>query len=499
MEKINPQNWFLVITRNMSLFQACFDIAGHFLFSKKYGLIPKGHIIIVERGVRSFIFSEQEGNEKYYKSIEKVCLSKQRLEKLERIYYKFGPNLLKASRELEKTLTRQSFQNFIRAEKHLSAGLYLTTAIGRHLPELFNKQIKQIYPKISQEKIDLIISDVTYPKKFTFLTESQILLLEIGAELQKQKISVDNIKSAPKIYRKFKDYLQKYSMIPVNYNEEPWTEKQCLNQLKNLIKINCKKEKGEILKQHRERIKRAEEKLSKIKNEKIKLIVYSLQLGSFLNEYRKYIFCLASLAYRPLFQKIAKKYKLSDWREIWKLTPEEIIRLYFQGGKKLLRVLPGRNWAGLIFAKNKVGYRLLSKSEIRPFLEKIKKILPKKEKASKIQEIKGMIANPGSVSGVAKIILGSSDFHKFKDGDIIVTTMTSVDFIPLMKRASAFITNEGGITSHAGIISRELNKPCVIGTKIATQVLKDGDLVEVDASAGVVKILKSEMKSKIKK
>lgn len=67
--------------------------------------------------------------------------------------------------------------------------------------------------------------------------------------------------------------------------------------------------------------------------------------------------------------------------------------------------------------------------------------------------------------------------------------MTTPDFVPIMKRASAFVTDEGGITCHAAIVSREMKKPCIIGTKIATQVLKDGDLVEVDADKGVVKIL----------
>jgi pyruvate,water dikinase len=59
-----------------------------------------------------------------------------------------------------------------------------------------------------------------------------------------------------------------------------------------------------------------------------------------------------------------------------------------------------------------------------------------------------------------------------------------------MKRASAFITDEGGITCHAAIVARELKKPCIIGTKIATQVLKDGDEVEVDAERGIVRIIK---------
>ena len=67
--------------------------------------------------------------------------------------------------------------------------------------------------------------------------------------------------------------------------------------------------------------------------------------------------------------------------------------------------------------------------------------------------------------------------------------MTNPDMVVTMQKSSAIVTNEGGITCHAAIISRELEKPCIIGTKIATQVLKDGMLVEVDANKGVIKIL----------
>ena len=68
--------------------------------------------------------------------------------------------------------------------------------------------------------------------------------------------------------------------------------------------------------------------------------------------------------------------------------------------------------------------------------------------------------------------------------------MTTPWYLPAMKKAAGFITDEGGLLCHAAIVSREMNKPCIIGTKIATKVLKDGDLVEVDANNGVVKILK---------
>jgi pyruvate,water dikinase len=67
--------------------------------------------------------------------------------------------------------------------------------------------------------------------------------------------------------------------------------------------------------------------------------------------------------------------------------------------------------------------------------------------------------------------------------------MTTPDYVSSMKVAGAIVTNEGGLLCHAAIISRELGKPCVIGTKIATQVLKDGDMVEVDADNGVVRII----------
>ena len=77
-----------------------------------------------------------------------------------------------------------------------------------------------------------------------------------------------------------------------------------------------------------------------------------------------------------------------------------------------------------------------------------------------------------------------------KDNEILVSPMTVPDYLPAMKKAKAIITDEGGITCHAAIVSRELGIPCIVGTKIATQVLKDGDRVEVDANKGIVKILK---------
>jgi phosphohistidine swiveling domain-containing protein len=334
------------------------------------------------------------------------------------------------------------------------------------------------------------VSDITYPDKHTPLVESQISLLTIGAKLQKKKIKPGNIKNHVEIYQLLKNYLKKYSSIPVNFTENPWSEEDITNQLKDLMKEDCQKEKQKISIQHKERIKKSKLILKKINNQKVKNIADSLKAGVFLNEYRKCVFCRASLAYRPLMRAIAEKYGLTSWKECWKLTPQEISRLYFGGDKRILNVLPKRKLVGVMPARNKNNYRFLSDKELALFWSEIEKVIPTEEKAGELKKINGTIANPGIIRGTAKIILGSHDFHKFKEGDIIVATMTSVDFVPLMKRASAFVTNEGGITCHASIVSRELNKPCIIGTKIATKVLKDGDLVEVDANKGIVRIIR---------
>lgn len=111
-------------------------------------------------------------------------------------------------------------------------------------------------------------------------------------------------------------------------------------------------------------------------------------------------------------------------------------------------------------------------------------------KYKKIKNIKGQMA----YKGIARAIVynRSSSDHKVKKikNFILVAVMTHPNDVPLIKKSLAVITDEGSILSHAAIICRELKKPCIIGTKIATKVLKDGQIVEVDANRGIVKILK---------
>jgi len=103
--------------------------------------------------------------------------------------------------------------------------------------------------------------------------------------------------------------------------------------------------------------------------------------------------------------------------------------------------------------------------------------------------IKGFSAYKGKVQGVVRLVLSKKDYRKVKKGDILVASNTNPDYLPIIKKAGAIVTDEGGLLCHAAIVSRELKKPCVTGVKIATKVLKDGQLIEVNASTGIIKIL----------
>ncbi len=104
--------------------------------------------------------------------------------------------------------------------------------------------------------------------------------------------------------------------------------------------------------------------------------------------------------------------------------------------------------------------------------------------------VRGLSASPGVASGVVHVIDNPEDIDQFKKGEVLVTLMTSPDWVPAMKKAAAIVTNNGGMTCHAAIVSREMQIPCIVGTKskgtAATDTFKTGDVVTVDATNGIV-------------
>ena len=136
---------------------------------------------------------------------------------------------------------------------------------------------------------------------------------------------------------------------------------------------------------------------------------------------------------------------------------------------------------------------LVERDEVRFFSgEEAERMIAEEteEEHDNVKELSGLGASKGFVRGRVKVCGGAREaLRKMEEGDILVIGMTTPDTVPAMKLASAVVTNEGGVTCHAAIVSRELNVPCVVGTHIATKVLKDGEIVEVDANRGVVRVM----------
>lgn len=165
-------------------------------------------------------------------------------------------------------------------------------------------------------------------------------------------------------------------------------------------------------------------------------------------------------------------------------------------------MLAGEVRAGLI--KKKVGTDLINQRQKLVFFARTNKticlsgkkaaeFLRRKTKTEKlnlnVSQVTGTVAYPGKVKGIVKIINSPKEMDKMRRGDILVAQTTNPNLMPVIRQAAAIATDEGGLTCHAAIVSRELKIPCVVGTKIASKFLKDGDLVEVDANKGTVKKL----------
>ena len=482
---INGKEWMLSITRNMSFWHQWISSEGINGHQKDFGVNAKlPSIFITKDSTETSWFINLQDYKKFGDAVIMAMSSDAKIKNLRKKCEILGKKLLLSLENLKKDISVKNFNNFIKNYRTYCAGLTITTVIGRQGGEiLYGLLGSKGYEK---QKIDEIISIITYPKKHTPLMDSQIDLLKIAKKIQNQK--VDEIEKA-NLLRK---WLKNYGHIPVNFCNEPWSISDAEGQLLDLLKNNCKEAVKNLLENSKQRIKLVKKELKNINNRKIEVLAKAIAEGTYLNEYRKNIFSKISLDYRDIFLKIANRVGSKNWKDCWYLTSEEMENVLKGKNIDLQKIIKERKITGSALTKGGKSI-FLSESDCQRIVNFTDSLYGKNNTEREAQyqtKLKGFSANRGVARGIVKILLSSKDFNKLLTGEILVTTMTSVDFVPVMKRASAFITNGGGITSHASIISREMNKPCIIGTKIATKVLKDGDLVEVDAERGIVKIIK---------
>lgn len=271
------------------------------------------------------------------------------------------------------------------------------------------------------------------------------------------------------IEREAKRLHKKYCWIPVSFVGEPWSVEYFVGLL------------GDRLPRRKVYTERSEVFLAPRNDGEARHYLRALGVIAGLNEYRKGAFSQVGLIIRPLLDKLSKDHNLGSWKDINLLAHNEIIDLSRGKDSYQKDLIEKRRELCMMYTSSLHKVDFLYGNDALEFEKKFK------PSAHGEEEVRGIVANKGKVAGIAKIISGPKDFHKFKPCDILIAKMTSVDFLPIMKLASAFVTDEGGLACHAAIISREYNVPCVIGTGKATVVFKDGDIVEVDAEKGIVR------------
>ncbi len=203
-----------------------------------------------------------------------------------------------------------------------------------------------------------------------------------------------------------------------------------------------------------------------------------------LHELRKETQMKTTFSLYLLFEEISKRFGIPV-RHLESYSPDEIIALLEKNNKISNQEIVMRSECTTLFINNSLVQLKSGEDALRL------KASEQSNEVEALRDFSGLPASLGKAIGRVKIALSAAEaLKKIEKGDILVTGMTLPDFVPAMKKAAAIITNEGGATCHAAIISREFNIPCIVGTKIATKVLKDGMLVEVNANHGVVKIVK---------
>ncbi len=371
-------------------------------------------------------------------------------DKLERI------NLGKKDVKELQELLAQSFKIY----SHHTSGVGLIRNINR----LMQKKLLALY------KSKKIVSTLFSTDKKSFFLKEHEQLLKIANLIKKKKLGQKEI---DKLLDK---HTKKYFYLAFGYYDcNIFTKNDFEKKLRKIMhkneSVNNFQNELNIKKQERDSL------ILKIKpNIQIKRLI---ELGSTCTFFKDFIRGnLNRLHYNiyTLFKELGKKVG-KDWAEIASILPDKNGFVDVKKGN----IISGQ----AIIYSDKDGIKVITNKKA----EQLIKIIDKNFKVKYTTNIiKGMNANPGLARGRVRIIFEPKKINE--KGFILVASMTTPDLMPLIKRSKAIITDEGGLTCHAAIISRELGVPCIVGTKIATKVLKDGDLVEVDANKGIVKILK---------
>ncbi len=404
---------------------------------------------------------------KLFKDTKKVCDYIRLIKNNNTELIKNIKSILKDKEILSNKELAKKYSAFIENFKLLFAAYDLSR------PEFFEsieKEIKNnLKRKVHKKDLDTIFSLLTTNNRKNLLDKEELDRLDIALRIH--------------------EHQKKYGWIGTSDSENEWDVKYFKKEIDKDLKLSKEKLKQKIKRKkvHKTELKKTQKEIiNRLEiNKSIEQLIEFVKIFSQLRLSIRLKWIRAGYLNNFIFREIEKRTDVKQ-EMLERYKPEEIIDLLRNNNKVSAEEIKARyNYA-----------YLLKNDELNFFsgdaAKKLKNREIQEENYSKIKEVKGTVANKGYVKARVKIISAMTNdqekaISEMKKGEILVVSMTRPHLIFAMKKASAIVTDEGGIASHASIIARELGKPCIIGTKIATKVFKDGDLVEFDGEKGVVR------------
>lgn len=427
-----------------------------------------------------------------YTSVSKEILKQP--EYLNQLYTKF---LVKSKKLLafSKKVSHQKLSLLTNKELWHLYDTYLqiyreATLYGEPLPLVTKEYVVDYLKKYIVQQVHLdvhrateVLITLTMPVKKSFLREEEEALYTIAAEVQQKHLSL----TSPTLRRKIAQHTQKYCWIPYDYGVKLWHTEHFMSALKTIVaKKNCSAELKKLREDAKHLRLQQRELLQKynIDSYHKKLFVY-VQLATYLMDLKKGIFTKSHSLFIPFINELARRF--STTAVFMRLYTYNEIRQALLNNKVLSPETLQQRYAQSVCVWDLKGdTSFISQNQVQWFIKNTVEVNTELTQGKKVY---GTAVSLGKHIGRAKIVNSSAHVYKVEKGDVLIAPMTSPDYVVGMRKAGAIVTNEGGFTCHAAIVSRELRVPCIVGTKNATKVFRDGDLLEVNAQHGSITLL----------
>ncbi len=441
--------------------------------------------------------------------LKKIIKSPEIMKRIERELLKSGKQAVsfakKASRmPLSKKTNKQLLQLYESFNKKASLALEwgTTCSLLEMQRPIFSSYLKNRFnslPQVPEGKSAEYFNLLSTPTRKTHMRMEELALIEIALNVLKNRKAVELFKkkspqkiqsllprTAPKIDYLFSLHAKRFPWIVYVYEGPVVGKAHFIESLKHLLQKTCFRKKLLLKEKNRyTEIKTRQRKLlKKLKmGKEMERLFSDLRMVAFLKVFRKELMSRSYYHVDSLLDEISKRLYLSV-NQTRMVAPWEMESFLVK--RKITPTLLNERMKLSMALKKGKSLKIVGGDETRKWMKEVEAM---QEELSHINEFSGDCAFPGKAKGTVKILNSSKDLAKMRKGNILVSSATNPFLVSAMKKASAIVTDAGGITSHAAIISRELKIPCVIGTRVATKALEDNLLVEVDATKGTVKRL----------